>query len=243
MRTVPRVEQINADWATLTPEAQKEILDADVSAEQLMKHHDRKYWLAVGIGFSRLRTEALRLAHTNNDHHPNYRAHFNLLLARVPDLAELRSRDVASTQHARWMAENWPSVELWLNELEAVDRRSSLRSLNHPSAIKARFEAARRKREQASGKRVPTLVQRQAARIAELETERDQLEQENRVLRRGTDKLTEGQDWTWQDTPQDIARAWLQAQPHKAKQAAAHVLEMSKATVPQPSTRRKRGTE
>jgi hypothetical protein len=81
MRTVPRVEQINADWETLTLEAQNEILDADVSAKQLMTHPDRNYWLAVGRGFSRLRTEALRLAHTNNDHHPNYRAHFNLLLA------------------------------------------------------------------------------------------------------------------------------------------------------------------
>ena len=83
-------------------------------------------------------------------------------------------------------------------------------------------------------------MQRQAARIAELTAERDQLEQESRLLRRGQDELIEGRDYTWQDRSEDIARVLVVAHPHKAKQVAAHILQMSQATVPQQRTKRVR---
>jgi len=220
--------QIDQEWAALSVEAQNEILDGNLSARQLARAPDRGYWLRVGCAMSRMRTEALRASHANNDHDPRYRRHFRLLRARVPDLDELINQDNASTQHARWMFENWPAIESWLAELSQAQPQVAAR-LNHPSTIKRRFEADSKTKPQGLQK-VATPLQRAESRIAELTAERDELDAELRRVKRGRDDLTEGRDWTWQDSAEDIASAWMRLRPTKAPQVASRVLEMSKTT-------------
>jgi hypothetical protein len=51
-------------------------------------------------------------------------------------------------------------------------------------------------------------------------------------LRRGHD---EGNDFDWQDTPEEIAKAMLRAYPTKAKRVGAAILSLSKSTAKKPS--------
>jgi hypothetical protein len=55
---------------------------------------------------------------------------------------------------------------------------------------------------------------------------------ELRQLRR--DDLTEGRDWTWHDTPQQIAEAMLRTHPDKAKRLGAALQNLSKSTTRKP---------
>ena len=222
MRSPPTQTQIDAAWAAMPVEAREEILEANLSARMLAQRPDRTYWLTVGHGFSRLNTEAMRLANVNHHWHPRYRTQHRLLLRRVPDLLELFDRDRSSSQYARDMYENWHEVEPWLAETDEMGR------LNHPRAIMQKFNAAHKDPTESTGQ-LPTPVQRQAARVEELTSERDALEQENRRLRRGQDNLLEGQAYTWQDDVKDIARIMLQAYPTKAKELFAEGMRQSQA--------------
>jgi hypothetical protein len=94
------------------------------------------HWLAVGRGRSLVRAEAMRAAKANRIQHPEYRRRFALLLARVPDLATLVARDKAGTQHAIWLVENRDEVERFLGDLPPAEAER----LNHPTAIRRRFE-------------------------------------------------------------------------------------------------------
>jgi len=73
---------------------------------------------------------------------------------------------------------------------------------------------------------------------AELEDELDQVQVEIRKLKRRQDDISEGRDWNWRDTPEEIAAAFLRLQPHKAPQVAAALLNLSKSTARQPRARK-----
>jgi hypothetical protein len=46
--------------------------------------------------------------------------------------------------------------------------------------------------------------------------------------------LTEGRDWTWHDTPQEIAEAMLRTHPDKAKRLRAALQNLAKSTTKKP---------
>jgi hypothetical protein len=220
-----RQKRVDEEWAALSPEAQNEIMDGALSARGIARHEQRAHWLKVGRALARVRTEALHSAGTNNDHHPHYRTYYGFLMARVPDLDALVKQDKASSVHARWLWDNWRAIEPWLAGLEP----GANEKLNHPSAIKRRFEAAQKTKPQGA-EAVPTPLQRKDRRIAELEDELDQAQAKIRQLERRRESLTEGQDWSWNDTPEDIAAAFLRLQPTKAKRLGSVLLEISKST-------------
>jgi hypothetical protein len=45
-----------------------------------------------------------------------------------------------------------------------------------------------------------------------------------------------GNDWDWQDTPEDIAKAMLRQTPKKAKRVGAAILVLSKAAAKKPGS-------
>jgi hypothetical protein len=222
-----RQKLVNEEWAALSYEAQNEILSGALDARQIARHQLRSHWYGVGRALARIQNEAMRMGHTNNDHHPSYRRHHGLLMERVPDLRDLVAQDKASSVHARWMFETWAVLESWFAALDpGVNEK-----LNHPSAIRRRYDAAEKTKPQGAEK-APTPMARKDARIAELQAELDEKEVEIRRLKRGQDNLTEGRDWSWNDSPEDIAAAFLLLQPTKAKRLGSVLLELSKSTAP-----------
>jgi hypothetical protein len=236
---VPIQTQIDEEWARLSVESRELILDGNLNARLLATRPDRNYWLKVGRAMARLREEALHRSGANHDQHPIYRRFFRILLRRVPDLEALYEQDKPAMVAARWLADSWLAVESFLAGLARDDARTEAR-LNHPLAIKRRFEDADRRRPQGLEKPA-TPLQRKDARIAELESELDTAETELRRLTRGQDNLTEGRDWTWQDNAKDIAAAWFRLYPTKAAQVASEVMQLAKSTTSKPRASAGRG--
>lgn len=200
-----------------------------MDARAIAGHEQRGRWLHVGRALARVRTEAMRRAETNNDHHPCYRIYYGILMARVPDLDALVKQDKASSVHARWLWDNWHVIEPWLAGLEP----GANEKLNHPSAIKRRFEASLKSKPQGA-EAVPTPLQRKDPRIAELEDELDQMQARVRQLERGRDNLSEGRDWTWNDTVENIAAVMLRLYPDKTKRLGSALQHLSKSTTRKP---------
>lgn len=64
-----------------------------------------------------------------------------------------------------------------------------------------------------------------------LQSELDAAQREIGRLRRAQD---EGNDWDWQDTPDEIAEAMLRGHPAKAKRVGAAIPAKSKSTAKKP---------
>ena len=220
-----RQRRIDAEWSELPLDAQVEIMDGALNARAIARHEQRGQWLKIGRALARVRTEAMRRAGTNNDHHPHYRIYYGFLMARVPDLDMLVKQDKASSVHARWLWDNWHAVEPWLAGLEP----GANEKLNHPSAIKRRFDAAQKTKPQGA-EAIPTPLQRKDRRIAELEEDLDRAQVKIRQLERGGDNVSEGRDWTWHDRPEDIAAAMLRLYPDKAKRLGSALQNIAKST-------------
>jgi hypothetical protein len=225
-----RQKRVDETWSALSLEAQNEILEGALASRTLARHEQRAAWLTFGKALARVRTEAMLLAHTNNDHHPVYRTYYGFLMARVPDLDARVKQDKASSVHARWLWDNWPVIEPWLAGLEP----GANEKLSHPSAIKRRFEASQKSKPQGA-EAVPTPLQRKDRRIAELEDELEQTQARVRQLDRARDNLSEGRDWTWNDTVEDIAAVMLRLYPDKAKRLGSALQHLSKSTTRKPA--------
>jgi hypothetical protein len=91
---------------------------------------------------------------------------------------------------------------------------------NHLDAVKRHFQLAT----DATAPGPPvreTLSRRKDAEITRLQEELDTANQKIRQLERHRGGLSEGQDWTWHDTPDDFAAAMLRLYPDKAKRLGA----------------------
>jgi hypothetical protein len=123
------------DWNRLTLEAQNEIMEGALAMRRIRQNEDYQHWAQVGRALARLRNEAMRLSGSNSPYGRTYQGVYRHLAARVPDLGDL---DNASRAHSVWLAEKFEAVDRWHKTL-AVNERMRL---NHPSAIKRRYEAA-----------------------------------------------------------------------------------------------------
>jgi hypothetical protein len=99
--------------------------------------------------------------------------------------------------------------------------------LSHPNAVLRRWQASRAA-PKGPGKSDPP-GNRKDAEIARLQEELEAANRELRQLKRGRDDLSEGRDWSWQDTPEDIAAAMLRLDPDRAKRLGSALQNLSKS--------------
>jgi hypothetical protein len=215
-------------WERLSAEAQLEILNGDNAIRRIREYEDYHRWLEVGRAFLRLQSEAIYLSGGNRPFGRAYTRARAELGAHVPDLESINRTTRA---HAVWLAENAVAVEEWRKTLATNQREE----LNHPSAIRRRFDAAHAVPVQRDPATKPaTPLERANVEVARLQEELDTANAKVRKLERGTDNISEGRDWMWTDTPETIAAVWLSLQPHKAPQIASKVLELNKSTAKRP---------
>jgi hypothetical protein len=119
--------------------------------------------------------------------------------------------------------DNLAEIEAWRQTLGLTLRLQ----LNHPNAVFRRWQTSRQ-----APKNGPGTPARPGLRdeVLRLQSELDAAQREIGRLRQGYD---EGNDFDWQDTPEDIAAAMLRRYPTKAKRVGAAILTLSKATAPQ----------
>jgi hypothetical protein len=127
---------------------------------------------------------------------------------------------------------NLPAIEAWRQTLGLTQRLQ----LNHPNAVLRRWQAA-----QAAPKGDPAnspAANRKDAEIVRLQEELDAAQRELSQIKRSRDNVSEGRDWTWQDSAEDIAATMFRLQPTKAARVASALLQLAKATTRKPRTPR-----
>jgi hypothetical protein len=208
-------------WQRLSTEAQNEIMAGALAIRRIRQHEDYTHWVQVGRALLRLQEEAMHLSGANSPQGRGYTAMRADLGSRVPDLDSINKTTRA---HSVWLAQNFGAVEKWRATLATNVREM----LNHPTALRRRYDAAHAMPH--GGKPTPPLTpsQRTQSEIVRLQDELDTAKAELRKAHRGQDNLTEGRDWTWQDSAEDIATAWFRLYPSKSLQIASKVVELGK---------------
>jgi hypothetical protein len=118
-----------------------------------------------------------------------------------------------------------PEIEAWRQSLGLTQRLQ----LNHPNAVLRRFQASRA----VPGKTAPGSPARPGLREENIRLQ-SELDAAQREIERMRHEFDEGNDWDWQDTPEEIAQAMLRSHPAKAKRVGAAILTLSKSTAPKP---------
>ena len=124
-------------WTTLSEDRRALIEAGDAAVRWLRRGNSLERWREAGIAANELQAAAMEAAQTNVPFGRRYTAAWGELSAQAP---HLRGLDKASRAHAMWLAANWEVVNTWLRTL-AVNVRMAM---NHPSAIRRRYDAAHR---------------------------------------------------------------------------------------------------
>jgi hypothetical protein len=124
-------------WTTLSEDRRALIEAGDAAVRWLRRGDSLERWREAGIAANELQAAAMEAAQTNVPFGRRYTAAWGELSAQAP---HLRGLDKASRAHAIWLAANWEVVNTWLRTL-AVNVRMAM---NHPSAIRRRYDAAHR---------------------------------------------------------------------------------------------------
>jgi hypothetical protein len=168
---------------------------------------------AIGKAFEALQLEAMYRSHSNNPIGKRYNDAYALLEKPVPAL-RINKTD---RNPFIWCWQQREAIQRWWDG-KAQNQRDRW---NHPGAIKRRYlvEHGEVPIAAAGGTaaKPETPLQKANASIARLQQELDAAQAENRRLRRSSDNVSEGRDWTWQDEPEDIAATMLHLHPDKAK--------------------------
>jgi hypothetical protein len=177
-------------------------------------------WLAIGRALEAGRTAIMRLLNTNQ---PKGRAWSETFGAWLRE-NDFDTIDKGVRSRLQTCLDSLTEIEAWRQTLGLTLRLQ----LNHPNAVLRRWQASRetpRKGPSPTGK--PGLREE----VIRLQSELDAAEREIGRLRTGYD---EGNDWDWQDTPEEIAKAMLRSHPAKAKRIGAALLAQSKSTARKP---------
>jgi hypothetical protein len=177
-------------------------------------------WILIGRALEAGRTAIMGLLHTNQ---PKGRAWSETFGAWLRE-NDFDTIDKGVRSRLQTCLDNLAEIEAWRQNLGLTLRLQ----LNHPNAVLRRWQASRE-----APKKGPSPSGRPGLReeVIRLQTELDAAEREIRHLKAGYD---EGNDWDWQDTPEEIAKAMLRSHPAKAKRIGAALLAQSKSTAKKP---------
>jgi hypothetical protein len=199
-------------------DSSQRVVDAGRDAwRSLAKDETWEKWLSIGRAIEVGRREIMRLLHTNRPAGAQWSRTFGQWL----DSTGFAEIDKSVRSRLQQCLDNLPAIETWRQNIGLTQRLQ----LNHPTVVWRRFQAAQigadNAKEPAKGK--PGLREE----IIRLQSELDAAQREISRLQRGHD---EGNDWDWQDTPDEIAEAMLRSHPAKAKRIGAAILAKSKST-------------
>jgi hypothetical protein len=177
-------------------------------------------WIAIGRALEAGRTAIMRHLGTNQ---PKGRAWSETFGAWLRE-NDFDTIDKGVRSRLQTCLDNLTDIEAWRRTLGLTLRLQ----LNHPNAVLRRWQTARE-----SPKKGPSPSGKPGLReeVIRLQSELDAAERQIRRLQQGYD---EGNDWDWQDTPEDIAKAMLRRFPSKAKRVGAAILAQSKSTAKKP---------
>jgi hypothetical protein len=188
----------------------------------LRKDETWEKWLSIGRAIEVGRREIMRLLHTNRPAGAQWSRTFGSWLDET-GFAEI---DKGARSRLQSCLDNLPAIEQWRQNIGQSQRLQ----LNHPTVVWRRFQAAQSMpadKTKGSSSR-PGLREE----VVRLQSELDATQRELERLRRSYDEA--GNDWDWQDKPDDIAKAMLARFPTKAKRVGAAILSLSKSTAKKP---------
>jgi hypothetical protein len=181
-------------------------------------------WVAIGRAIEAGKTAIMRLLHTNQPKGKAWSQTFGAWLAEN-DFDQI---DKGVRSRLQDCLDNLPAIEAWRQTLGLTQRLQ----LNHPNAVLRRFQASRQAPAKGGSSGRPGLREE----VIRLQSELDGAHREIERLRRSLD---DGNDFDWQDKPEDIARAMLERFPTKAARIAGAILNQSKSTAPKPRQQQK----
>ena len=186
-------------------------------------------WVAIGRAIEAGRTAIMRHLHTNQPKGRIWSEVFGAWL-RENDFDRI---DKGVRSRLQTCLDNLTAINAWRDTIGLTLRLQ----LNHPNAVLRRWQAARE-----TSKKGPSPTGRPGMReeVIRLESELEAARREIGRLRQGYD---EGNDWDWQDTPEEIAKAMIRRAPTKAARVASLILAQSKSTAPKPRPQRKADPE
>jgi hypothetical protein len=179
-------------------------------------------WVAIGRALEAGRTAIVRQLRTNQPKGRIWSEVFGAWLQET-GFAEI---DKGVRSRLQTCLGNLPEIEAWRQTLGLTLR---LR-LNHPNAVFRRWQASR----QAPAKGPGANGARPGLREEDLRLQ-SELDIAQREIARLRDRYEAGNDWDWQDTPDEIAKAMLRSHPAKAKRVGAAILALSKSISKKPA--------
>jgi hypothetical protein len=177
-------------------------------------------WVAIGRAIEAGKAAIMRLLHTNQPKGRAWSQTFGAWLAET----EFDQIDKGVRSRLQTCLDYLPEIEAWRQTLGLTQRLQ----LNHPNAVLRRWQASlAMPKDRAGNNGWPGLREE----VLRLQSELDAAQREIGRLQRGYD---EGNDWDWQDAPDEIAEAMLRSHPAKAKRVGAAILALSKSTAKKP---------
>jgi hypothetical protein len=180
-------------------------------------------WVAIGRALEAGRNAIMRHLHTNQ---PKGRAWSETFGAWLQE-NEFDQIDKGVRSRLLTCLDNLPAIEAWRQTLGLTQRLQ----LNHPNAVLRRWQTAKAMPNKDPGSSGPP-QNRKDIEIMRLQGELDDALSKLRAFEH--DKISEGRDWDWQDTPQEIAAAMLRLYPDKAKRLGAALQNLAKSTTKKP---------
>lgn len=178
-------------------------------------------WITIGRAIEIGRNETMRALHTNQPKGGQWGRVFGAWLEENG----FEEIDKGVRSRLQTCLDSLPQIEAWRQTLGLTLRLQ----LNHPNAVLRRWQATR----QTPDKKGPGTSGKPGLReeVIRLQSELDAAQREIDRLRRSYD---DGNDFDWQDTPEEIATALLRRYPTKAKRVGAAILTQSKSTAKKP---------
>ena len=187
-------------------------------------------WMSVGIALKSIQIAAMHLANVSKPKGKTYNAAYAAISEHVPKLTSIHT---TTKTHAMWMADNREAVERWHAGLNDVELQ---RKINHPSTVKRHYERQHQD-PNAETEHKPSGLRDS---VVQLQKELDELRAENAKLKRNREKITEGDRWTWEDSPKDIAAVMFELYPTKAGQLGSELMRLKNSTSSKPRSAKSR---